>query len=99
MEDSNSLKTIVQKVEDALEVIRPYLLADGGDVKILNINEEGIVNLELLGACGTCPMSAMTLKAGVEEAIKRAVPEITGVEAINITSPNDPEARLPNSYI
>jgi Fe-S cluster biogenesis protein NfuA len=99
MEDSNSLKTIVQKVEDALEAIRPYLLADGGDVKILNINEEGIVNLELLGACGTCPMSAMTLKAGVEEAIKRAVPEITGVEAINITSPNDPEARLPNSYI
>jgi Fe-S cluster biogenesis protein NfuA len=99
MEDSNSLKTIVQKVEDALEAIRPYLLADGGDVKMLNINEEGIVNLELLGACGTCPMSTMTLKAGVEEVIKRAVPEITGVEAINITSPNDPEARLPNNYI
>ena len=99
MEDSNSLKTIVQKVEDALQVIRPYLLADGGDVKILNINEDGIVNLELLGACGSCPMSTMTLKAGVEEAIKRAVPEITGVEAINITSPNDPEAQLPNRYI
>lgn len=99
MQDSTSTKTILQKVEDALQVIRPYLEADGGDVKILNINEEGIVKLELLGACGSCPMSTMTLKAGVEEAIKRAVPEIIGVEAINITSPNDPEAKLPNRYI
>lgn len=99
MEGSTSTKTILQKVEDALEAIRPYLEADGGDVKILNINEEGIVKLELLGACGSCPMSTMTLKAGVEEAIKRAVPEIISVEAINITSPNDPEAQLPNRYI
>ncbi len=99
MGDSTLSKTILQKVEDALQTIRPYLLADGGDVKILDINEEGIVNLELLGACGTCPMSTMTLKAGVEEAIKRAVPEITRVEAVNITSRNDPEARLPNRYI
>lgn len=99
MEDSTLSKTILQKVEDALQTIRPYLLADGGDVKILDINEEGIVNLELLGACGSCPMSTMTLKAGVEEAIKRAVPEITRVEAVNITSANDPEARLPNRYI
>ena len=99
MEGSTSTKTILQKVEDALEAIRPYLEADGGDVKILNINEEGIVKLELLGACGSCPMSTMTLKAGVEEAIKRAVPEIISVEAINITSPIDPEAQLPNRYI
>lgn len=99
MEDSSLSKTILQKVEDALQAIRPYLLADGGDVKILDISDGGIVNLELLGACGSCPMSAMTLKAGVEEAIKRAVPEITSVEAINITSPHDPEARLPNRYI
>lgn len=99
MEDSTLSKTILQKVEDALQAIRPYLLADGGDVKILDINAEGVVNLELLGACGSCPMSAMTLKAGVEEAIKRAVPEITSVEAVNITSAHDPEARLPNRYI
>ncbi|MCK5699823.1 MAG: NifU family protein [Cyclobacteriaceae bacterium] len=99
MEDSVSAKTIRQKVEEALQNIRPYLEADGGDVKILNISEEGIVKLELLGACGSCPMSTMTLKAGVEEAIKRAVPEINGVEAINITSPNDPEAKLPNRYL
>jgi len=99
MENSATAKSILQKVEDALQAIRPYLEADGGDVKILNINEEGIVKLELLGACGTCPMSAMTLKAGVEEAIKRAVPEINGVEAINITNPHDQYAKLPDRYL
>jgi len=99
MERSISTKTIFQKVEDALQTIRPYLEADGGDVKILNISEDGIVKLELLGACGSCPMSTMTLRAGVEEAIKRAVPEIIKVEAINITSINDPEAKLPNRYL
>ena len=99
MEDKTLTKTVLQKVEDALQTIRPYLEADGGDVKILEISDEGIVKLELLGACGSCPMSTMTLKAGVEEAIKRAVPEISRVEAINITSHDDPNAKLPNSYI
>jgi Fe-S cluster biogenesis protein NfuA len=99
MESSTSTKTIFQKVEDALQTIRPYLEADGGDVKILNISEDGVVKLELLGACGSCPMSTMTLRAGVEEAIKRAVPEIIKVEAINITSIHDPEAKLPNRYL
>ncbi len=99
MEENAPSNTIFQKVEDALQTIRPYLEADGGDVKILEISEGGIVTLELLGACGSCPMSTMTLKAGVEEAIKRAVPEVVGVEAINITSPHDPEARLPNRYL
>jgi len=99
MEANSSVKTILQKVEDALQSIRPYLEADGGDVKILNISDEGIVKLELLGACGSCPMSTMTLRAGVEEALKRVVPEVTKVEAINITSPSDPEAKLPNRYL
>ena len=99
MKSSATSKTVIEKVEDALQIIRPYLEADGGDVKILNINKEGVVTLELLGACGSCPMSTMTLKAGVEEAIKRAVPEIIGVEAINITSPHDPEAQLPSRYL
>jgi len=85
-----------QRVEKALESIRPYLEADGGDVKILEITDDMVVRLELLGACGSCPMSAMTLKAGVEEAIKRSVPEITAVEAINITTENDPRAKLPH---
>ena len=83
------------KVEHALESIRPYLKADGGDVKILGLEEENTLLLELLGNCSSCPMSAMTLKAGVEEAIIRAVPEIIMVRAVNITSPDDPNAQLP----
>ncbi len=99
MGNENSVKTVFQKVEDALQNIRPYLEADGGDVKVLEVSDGGVVTLELLGACGSCPMSTMTLKAGVEEAIKRAVPEITAVEAINITSAFDPTAQLPSRYL
>ncbi len=83
------------KIEKALDSIRPYLEADGGDVKLLEISDDMVVTLELLGACGMCPMSTMTLKAGVEDAIKRAVPEVISVQAINITSPGDPHAKLP----
>ena len=85
------------KIESALESIRPYLKADGGNVKFLEGDDNNVVKLELLGSCGSCPMSAMTLKAGVEEAIKRVVPEIQGVEAINLTSPDDPNAKLPQT--
>ena len=86
------------RIEKVLENIRPYLEADGGDVKVLEIDEDQNVYLELLGNCGSCPMSAMTLKAGVEEAIKREVPEIKSVYAANITSPDDdPNAKLPHS--
>ena len=99
MGEDKSTKSIFQKVEDALLSIRPYLEADGGDVKVLEVNNDGVVTLELLGACGSCPMSTMTLKAGVEEAIKRAVPEITSVEAINITTPDDPSAQMPGRYM
>jgi len=99
MEEKTIGKTVIQKVEDALQAIRPYLEADGGDVKILEVSEDGIVTLELLGACGSCPMSSMTLKAGVEEAIKRSVPEISRVDAINITSHNDPSAKLPDRFL
>jgi len=86
---------LLPQVERALDTIRPYLEADGGNVKILEITEEKVVKLELLGACGTCPMSAMTLKAGVEDAIKRAVPEISAVLATNLTAADDPRAKLP----
>jgi Fe-S cluster biogenesis protein NfuA len=87
-------KDLLKKIEDALDGIRPYLVADGGNVKVLKLEGDTLI-LELLGACGTCPMSTMTLKAGVEEAIIREVPEIRKVEAINITTPDDPNARLP----
>jgi Fe-S cluster biogenesis protein NfuA len=76
--------TLTQRVEETLESIRPYLIADGGNVRLVQITDEMIVELELLGACGSCPMSPMTLKAGVEEAIKKAIPEIKGIRAINV---------------
>lgn len=92
-------ETLREKVDRALDSIRPYLEADGGNVKVLEITDEMVVKIELLGACGSCPMSTMTLKAGVEDAIKRAVPGITAVEAINITVPGDPHAKLPTTLL
>ena len=79
------MMTLLERVEKSLENIRPYLEADGGDVRIIEITPENIVKLELLGACSTCPMSAMTLKAGVEESIRKAVPEIMGILAVKVT--------------
>tara|TARA_B100000989_G_scaffold54926_1_gene36939 strand:+ start:1108 stop:1359 length:252 start_codon:yes stop_codon:yes gene_type:complete len=78
-----SKQSLIEKVENAIDEIRPYLIADGGDIRVLSIDNKNIVNLELLGACETCPMSPMTLKAGVEDAIKKQVPEIKGINAIN----------------
>ncbi len=86
---------LVSQIEKALDSIRPYLLADGGNVKVLEVTEENVVKLELLGACGSCPMSAMTFKAGIEEAIKREVPQVTAIQAVNLTSADDPGAKLP----
>ena len=75
---------IIQRVEEALNNIRPYLEADGGNVKLLEITEDKVVMVELEGNCVSCPMSSMTMKAGVEDAIRRAVPEISKVMAVNI---------------
>ncbi|WP_242916773.1 NifU family protein [Pontibacter liquoris] len=72
------------RIESALDQIRPYLEADGGNVKVLEVTDEMVLKLELLGACGSCPMSTMTLKAGVEQSVLKAVPEIRAVEAINV---------------
>jgi len=89
--------SLIDQVEAALNTIRPYLETDGGNVSVEEITPENVVKLKLLGACGNCPMSIMTLKAGIEEAIKKAVPEITGVEAINLTEIDDPHAVLPEN--
>jgi len=75
---------MLERVESALEKIRPFLIADGGNVKVLEITDDFVVRLELEGACETCPMSQMTMKAGIEEAIKRDIPEITSVVAVNV---------------
>ena len=71
-----------EKIENALETIRPYLRADGGDVDLVSVSEEGIVEVRLTGACVGCPMSQMTLRAGVERALMREVPGIRRVEAV-----------------
>jgi Fe-S cluster biogenesis protein NfuA len=92
---SNTSPELIEKIEGALDQIRPYLEADGGNVALLEITDDMVVKLKLLGACGSCPMSIMTLKAGVEQALKRAVPEIQSVEAVNITDMDDPNAVLP----
>lgn len=80
----NITEAIYTRTEQALDTIRPYLATDGGNVKILEITQEGTLRLELLGSCGSCPMSAMTMKAGIEDAVRRLVPEIAQVEAVNV---------------
>jgi Fe-S cluster biogenesis protein NfuA len=72
------------KIKNVLEQIRPYLQSDGGDIKYIGLTEDNVVNVELSGACGSCPYSIITLKNGVETAIKKAIPDIKAVEAVNI---------------
>lgn len=79
------MDNLISRIESALETVRPYLKADGGNVKILEVTEDMTVRLELEGSCSSCPMSAMTFKAGLEEAILKAIPEINKVEAANLT--------------
>jgi Fe-S cluster biogenesis protein NfuA len=80
------MNNLTVKVEEALDQIRPYLQADGGNVSLVEITDDNVVRVELLGACKACSMSMMTMKAGIEESVRRAVPEIKSVEAINITA-------------
>lgn len=71
-----------EKVEAALKKVRPFLQRDGGDVELVEVTEEGEVRVKLTGACGGCPMATMTLKHGVERAIREEVPEIKAVVAV-----------------
>ena len=73
---------IIERINEGLEKIRPYLQADGGDITLVELTEDMTVRVKLLGACGTCPMSLQTLKAGVEHTLKRAIPEIK--EVVNV---------------
>ncbi len=72
------------KINESLEELRPHLKADGGDMELVEITDDGIVRVRLLGACSDCTMSLMTIKAGLEEAIKKVAPEIIAVEAVNM---------------
>ncbi len=70
------------KVKNVLDQIRPYLQADGGDVEFIELTDNKTVNIRLLGMCGNCPHSQMTLKNGIETAVKRVLPEILSVESV-----------------
>ena len=77
-------KEVIQKIKKALEEIRPFLEADGGDINFVELTDDWIVKVELTGACSSCSISTMTLKNGVEVAIKNAVPQVK--EVIEISS-------------
>jgi Fe-S cluster biogenesis protein NfuA len=72
-----------QEVQAALDIVRPQLQADGGDAELVDVTDEGVVKLRLIGACGGCPMSQMTLKMGIEKILKEKVPSVKSVEAVS----------------
>ncbi len=75
--------TIVEKIEDTLDAIRPALRGDGGDVEFVEFDEpEGVVRLRLVGACSSCPISTLTVKQGIERRIKQVIPEVREVQAV-----------------
>lgn len=73
---------LIERIEEALNSIRPYLEADSGNVSVVEVTDDMVVRLELLGACSSCSMSMMTLKAGIEQTLLKAIPELKGVEAV-----------------
>lgn len=78
------IEDLTIKINNSLDGLRPFLKADGGDMELVEITPEGIARVRLLGACSDCSMSLMTLKAGLEEAVKKVAPEILAVEAVNL---------------
>ena len=74
--------TLKERVEAALAKVRPSLKANGGDVELVDVSDDGVVNVKLTGACGGCPMSQMTLKMGIEKILKQDVPEVKSVESL-----------------
>jgi len=70
-------------IQKALNSVRPYLQADNGDVELVDVSDDGIVKVRLLGACEICPLSIMTLRAGIERAIMREVPAVKRIEAVS----------------
>ncbi|MBP7255557.1 MAG: NifU family protein [Chitinophagales bacterium] len=83
MEIDIAQTTLWNRVENALNKIRPFLEADGGNIELVNISEMGVAQVRLLGSCESCPMSFSTMKAGVETTVKNEVPEIKAVVAID----------------
>ncbi len=71
-----------EKIEKALDKIRPGLIADGGNVELVDVTDDGVVKVKLTGACAGCPMSTMTLKMAIEKKLKEAIPEVKAVEQV-----------------
>lgn len=80
IEEKNAL---IEKIDQALDGVRPHLAADGGNIEVVDVTEEMIVQIKWLGNCEGCSMSTMTMKAGIEATLKSKVPEIKGVKALN----------------
>jgi Fe-S cluster biogenesis protein NfuA len=74
--------TLREKVENALKKVKPSLQADGGDVQLVDVDDDGVVKVRLTGSCKGCPMSQMTLKSGIEKILKQNIPEIKTVESV-----------------
>ncbi len=82
--ETKNREELIQKVHNVITQIRPYLVADGGDIEFVHLTDENEVQVELKGACASCSMSIMTLKQGVEQAMIKAIPEIKSVDAVNL---------------
>jgi Fe-S cluster biogenesis protein NfuA len=76
------MNTLKEQVASSLETIRPSLQADGGDVELVDVNDEGIVSVRLVGACGGCPHATMTLKVGIERILREQIPQVKSVESV-----------------
>lgn len=79
----SAMQSLAEKVTNALDEIRPFLNEDGGDLEVIEITSDNVLRIEFKGACSSCSMNNMTFKNGVEDAIRRLVPEIKGVEPVN----------------
>jgi Fe-S cluster biogenesis protein NfuA len=82
--NGDSTVNLVERIDRALDELRPFLRSDGGDITVLNVREDLVVEVELQGACAHCAQAAMTMRAGVEEAVRRVVPEVKEVIAVNM---------------
>jgi Fe-S cluster biogenesis protein NfuA len=80
--DNLHKKDLLQKIASAIDTVRPYLKADGGDVELIDVTDDFVVKVRLTGACDGCPFSLMTLRAGIEQAVRRNVPEIKALQAV-----------------
>ena len=78
---------IMARIEMSLDTMRPYLKNDGGDVEVVELTEDFVLKVKLLGTCSNCPQSYMTMKAGIEDAVKKSVPQVQSVVAVNALNP------------